>query len=168
MIGHHAGSPDLPVAVAVLSWLALLARSSASKNAEILVLRQEVAVLRRANPKPAAAPDRDPGTLLRWHSRMVTRKRTQAWAPGRPPLDSELVALIVRLVRENRTWGVVRSRASCAAWATGSARAPSVRSCAAGASRRRPHATTSGPRSSAPMPGRFWRPACSTLTARSP
>jgi hypothetical protein len=50
MIGHHAGSPDLPVAVAVLSWLALLARSSASKNAEILVLRQEVAVLRRANP----------------------------------------------------------------------------------------------------------------------
>jgi hypothetical protein len=32
-------------AVAVLSWLALLARSSASKNAEILVLRQEVAVL---------------------------------------------------------------------------------------------------------------------------
>jgi hypothetical protein len=39
-------------AVAVLSWLALLARSSASKNAEILVLRQEVAVLRRVNPKP--------------------------------------------------------------------------------------------------------------------
>ena len=38
--------------VAVLSWLALLARSSASKDAEILVLRQEVAVLRRVNPKP--------------------------------------------------------------------------------------------------------------------
>jgi len=38
--------------VAVLSWLALLARSPASKNAEILVLRQEVAVLRRLNPKP--------------------------------------------------------------------------------------------------------------------
>jgi hypothetical protein len=38
--------------VAVLSWLAPLARSSASKNAEILVLRQEVAVLRRVNPKP--------------------------------------------------------------------------------------------------------------------
>jgi putative transposase len=36
----------------VLSWLALLARSSASKNAEILVLRQEVVVLRRVNPKP--------------------------------------------------------------------------------------------------------------------
>ncbi len=39
-------------AIAVLSWLALLTRSSASKNAEILVLRQEVAVLRRVNPKP--------------------------------------------------------------------------------------------------------------------
>jgi len=38
--------------VAVLSWLALLARSSASKDTEILVLRQEVAVLRRVNPKP--------------------------------------------------------------------------------------------------------------------
>jgi putative transposase len=36
----------------VLSWLALLTRSSASKDAEILVLRQEVAVLRRAKPKP--------------------------------------------------------------------------------------------------------------------
>jgi hypothetical protein len=36
----------------VLSWLALLARSSATKDAELLVLRHEVAVLRRANPKP--------------------------------------------------------------------------------------------------------------------
>ena len=38
--------------VLVLSWLALLAKSSASKNVEILVLRHEVAVLRRKNPKP--------------------------------------------------------------------------------------------------------------------
>jgi hypothetical protein len=73
--------------VAVLSWLALLSRSSASKNAEILVLRQEAAVLRRANPKPRlpradravlAALSRlllkglrvhrivTPGTLVRW------------------------------------------------------------------------------------------------------
>jgi hypothetical protein len=37
---------------ALLSWLALLARSSASKNAEILILRHEVAVLRRGNPRP--------------------------------------------------------------------------------------------------------------------
>jgi putative transposase len=79
--------------VAVLSWLELLARSSASANAEILVLRQEVAVLCRLNPKPRlgwtdravlAALSRmlpkglrlhrivTPGTLLRWHRRMVT------------------------------------------------------------------------------------------------
>lgn len=116
-------------AVAVLSWLALLARSSASKGAEILVLRQEVAVLRRVNPKPRlvwadravfAALSRvlpkglrlhrivTPGTLLRWHRRMVTRKWTQPRPPGRPPLDDELVELIVRLASENRTWGVVR------------------------------------------------------------
>ena len=38
--------------VTVLSWLALLARSSSSKDVEILALRHEVAVLRRANPRP--------------------------------------------------------------------------------------------------------------------
>ena len=48
-------------ALAVLSWLALLARSQAAKNAEIPVLRQEVAVVRRANPKPR----------LEWSDRVV-------------------------------------------------------------------------------------------------
>ncbi|HXZ75093.1 MAG TPA: hypothetical protein VEH31_30070, partial [Streptosporangiaceae bacterium] len=102
--------------VAVMSWLALLARSSASKNAEILVLRQEVAVLRRVNPRPQlewtdraviAALSRmlpkglrlhrivAPGTLLRWHRRMVTKEWAQPRSPGRPPLDDELVELIV-------------------------------------------------------------------------
>ena len=38
--------------VTVLSWLVLLARSSASKDAEILALRHEVMILRRGNPKP--------------------------------------------------------------------------------------------------------------------
>jgi putative transposase len=77
--------------VTVLSWLALPARSSASKDAEILVLRHEIPVLRRANqrPKPAwsvrAAFARvlpaalrhrivTPGTLLRWHRRLVAAK----------------------------------------------------------------------------------------------
>ena len=72
----------------LLAWLVLLARASASKNAELLVLRHEVAVLRRSNPKPPlnwndragfAALSRllapavrrhrliTPATLLRWH-----------------------------------------------------------------------------------------------------
>jgi hypothetical protein len=115
-------------AVAVLSWLALLARFPASKDAEILVLRHEVAVLRRMNQKPQLdwadravlaalswllptglrpAPDRNPSTLLRWHRRTVTRKWIQPRPPGRPPLDNRLVELIVRLASENRAWGVV-------------------------------------------------------------
>ena len=49
-----------------------------------------------------------PGTLLRCHRRMVTRKWTQPRSPGRPPLDSSLVELIVRLASQNRSWGVVR------------------------------------------------------------
>jgi hypothetical protein len=116
-------------AVAVLSWLVLLTRSSASKDAEILVLRQEVAVLRRVNPKARldwtdravlAAVSRmlpeglrlhrivTPRTLLRWHRRMVTRKLAQPRLPGRPALDGELVELIIRIASQNRTWGVVR------------------------------------------------------------
>jgi putative transposase len=40
------------VFVRLVGWMALLARSSASKDAELLVLRQEVAVLRRQNRRP--------------------------------------------------------------------------------------------------------------------
>jgi len=115
--------------VTVISWLALLARSSSSKNAEILTLRHEVAVLRRANPKPRPSwSDRavlaalarilpkalrahrivTPGTLLRWHRRLVAAKWRQPRAPGRPPIPGELAALILRLARENPRWGVVR------------------------------------------------------------
>ena len=115
--------------VTVLSWLALLARSQASKDAEILALRHEVAVLRRANPRPKTTwSDRallaalarilpkllraqrivTPGTLLRWHRKLVAAKWRQPKAPGRPPTPDELVALILRMARENRRWGVVR------------------------------------------------------------
>jgi len=113
----------------VLSWLALLARSSSAKDAEIRVLRREVAVLRRINPRPRMSrTDRailaalarimpkglrawrivTPGTLLRWHRRLVAVKWRQPRPPGRPPIPEELVALIVRLARENTRWGVVR------------------------------------------------------------
>ena len=111
--------------VTVVSWLALLARSSASKDVEILVLRHEVAVLRRANPRPRlswteravlAALARvlpkalrarrivTPGTLLRWHRRMAAAKWRQPRPPGRPPIPDELMTLILRLARENRRY----------------------------------------------------------------
>ena len=49
-----------------------------------------------------------PGTLLRWHRRLVAAKWRQPRQPGRPPVPDELVALVVRLARENTRWGVVR------------------------------------------------------------
>jgi putative transposase len=106
--------------VRLAGWLALLARSSASKDAELLVLRHEVAVLRRQHPKPRldwadrtilAALTRllprplrmsrlvTPDTLLRWHRRLVRWRWTYPRRGGRPSVDAELAVLIEQMAR---------------------------------------------------------------------
>ncbi len=51
-----------------------------------------------------------PQTLLRWHRELVRRKWTyrNKRQPGRPPLDAEVAALVLRMARENPRWGCVR------------------------------------------------------------
>src|SRR5271157_1047963 len=67
----------------------------------------------RADPAPAgnAADTRrlvTPGTVLRWHRRLVTGKRTYPRGAGRPPVSAEIAALIERLATENHGWGYKR------------------------------------------------------------
>src|SRR5712664_2862437 len=115
--------------VRLCGWLVLRGRSPASKNAELLVLRHEVAVLRRTNSRPQLdwadravlaalirlLPARlrahrlaTPGTVLRWRRRLDTRKWTYLNRPGRPPASAEIAALIERLATENNAWGYKR------------------------------------------------------------
>ena len=120
----------------VLSWLALLARSDAAKDVEILVLRHEVAVLRRNNPRPTMSwldramlsalskllppPLRQlrlvsPRTLLRRHGRLVARRWTHTQRrPGRPPTATPIRALVLRMAQENPGWGYRRIRGELA------------------------------------------------------
>lgn len=115
----------------LMAWLGLLARSSRSKNAEILVLRHEVAVLRRQVQRPRLSwADRavfaaltqllsqacrlhrivTPATVLRWHRDLVTRRWTQPRRrhTGGRSTASELRQLVLRLASENPTWGYRR------------------------------------------------------------
>jgi putative transposase len=108
----------------------LLCKSERSKELEILLLRHELAILRR---QPRRAPFRpvdrailaalaralprsawtslsvSPTTLLRWHRQLVRRRWTYPRRqPGRPRLDRGVQALVLRLARENPAWGFRR------------------------------------------------------------
>ena len=116
----------------VFGWLALLARSDRAKDAEILLLRHQVAVLQRQAGTPKLSwADRailaalarllpsgqlrhlrliiSPRTLLRWHANLVKRR----WAyprrtPGRPRTAHAIRALVLEMARDNPAWGYRR------------------------------------------------------------
>jgi putative transposase len=111
----------------ILQMLSQLARDGGAKDVEILVLRHQVAVLRRQVTRPDLQPaDRvvlavlsrllprprwsaffvTPATLLRWHRELIARRWTYPHArPGRPPVDKQVRDLVLRLAAENPTWG---------------------------------------------------------------
>jgi hypothetical protein len=114
----------------LLAWMLLRTQSDTAKEIEILVLRHQLAVLRRRTPRPRMTwTDRalitaltrllpvrrrlgllvTPATILRWHRQLVTRCWTTKPArPGRPAIPGGLRALVVRLATENPTWGYRR------------------------------------------------------------
>jgi hypothetical protein len=113
-----------------LELVMLCFRSAEAKEIEILVLRHQLAVLRRQHPRPRLQPtDRAllaalsrllprtrwlvflvcPETLLRWHRRMVARRWTYpTTSHGRPPISDQVQQLVVRLAHENPRWGYQR------------------------------------------------------------
>jgi putative transposase len=116
----------------VFGWLALLARSDRAKDAEILILRHQVAVLQRQVKAPRLSwadravlaalarllPGRQlrqlrlivsPRTLLRWHASLVRRKWTHPRrAPRRPRTASAIRELVLEMARDNPGWGYRR------------------------------------------------------------
>jgi putative transposase len=113
----------------LLGWLVLLTRRSATNNAELLVLRHGVAVLRRQVARPqmdwadravlaalspdAASPNlagtvRATGHAAALAPDLVRRRWSYPHRRGRPGVEAEIRALVLRLARENPTWGYRR------------------------------------------------------------
>ncbi len=113
----------------VLRLVLLFGRTASSKDVELLVLRHEVAVLRRANPRPRLSwadravlaafirrlPTRlcghrlvTPSTILGWHRQLVGKRWTYPSRRGRPPIDQVIAALVQPMATENSSWGYRR------------------------------------------------------------
>src|SRR5260370_30611120 len=114
------------------SWLRLSGREEAWKIAEILILRHQLAVLQRRQPRRPNLDWADrallatllavipkarrqalrllvtPDTVLRWHRDIVRRRwaaRSKRGRTGRPATRRNIKALVLRLARENNGWG---------------------------------------------------------------
>ncbi len=118
------------VARRLLEFVVLIGRGDRAKELEILVLRHELSILRRQVGRPRfetydrvllAAFSRmlprgswnvfsvRPETLLAWHRRLVARRWTYPHRrPGRPPISRDVRELVLRLARENSSWGYLR------------------------------------------------------------
>jgi transposase InsO family protein len=115
--------------VRVLQLLRLSRHENRELAVEVVMLRHEVAVLRRQMARPTLRPaDRallaglsrllnrrhlgqlfvQPETLLRWHRDLVRRRWTYPHRPGRPSVPAGIVGIVLRLAKENPTWGYRR------------------------------------------------------------
>jgi transposase InsO family protein len=115
----------------LLEFVVLLGRGDRAKELEILVLRHELSILRRQVGRPRfeaqdhrillaafsrMLPRRSwtafsvrPETLLAWHRGLVARRWTYPHRrQGRPPIGRDVRELILRLARENASWGYLR------------------------------------------------------------
>ena len=124
------------LATRVFAWIRLASRDTSAKNVEILILRHQLAVAQCRDPRLARKltwSDRawltllagslprhrlsqirlivTPGTLLRWHHDLLRRqwaRRSRRKRPGRPPARHNIKTLILRLAKENPSWGYRR------------------------------------------------------------